>query len=93
MQLWAIILLNSSEPFLHQCAKLVFVDTLEDVLNSQHTLPVVRERLLQVLAAAVYLSSGTPYGSSFSTLWGKVKPAGMPDEVGLGALYADLFKC
>jgi hypothetical protein len=81
MQLWAVILMNSSEVFLHQCAKREFMDTLEDVLNSQHTSPVVRERLLQALGAAAYSSSATPYESTICTLWRKVKPAGMPDNV------------
>jgi len=69
----------------HQCAKSKFLDTLEDVLTSQRTSPVVRERLLDVLAAAAYASSGTSYKneSTFRVLWRKVKPTGKPDEVGL----------
>ena len=59
-----------------------FINTLEDVLTSQRTSPVVRERLLDVLAAAAYASSEAP-GSSFCVLWKKVKPPGKPDEVGL----------
>lgn len=88
------MLRNSSELFVHQCAKGKFLDTLEDVLNSQRTSPVVRERLLDVLAAAAYASSGTSYKneSSFRTLWRKVKPAGKPDEVGLCSPYAGLFE-
>jgi hypothetical protein len=84
-QLWAVMLRNSSELFVHQCAKSKFLDTLEDVLASQRTSPVVRERLLDVLAAAAYASSGTAHKneSSFRLLWRKVKPAGKPDEVGL----------
>jgi hypothetical protein len=61
------------------------MDTLEDVLTSQRTSPVVRERLLDVLAAAAYASSATPSKneSSFRVLWRKVKPPGKPDEVSL----------
>jgi hypothetical protein len=79
------MLRNSSELFVHQCAKNKFLDTLEDVLALQRTSPVVRERLLDVLAAAAYASSGTPNKneSGFRLLWRKVKPAGKPDEVGL----------
>jgi hypothetical protein len=82
-QLWAVMLRNSSELFVHQCTKSKFIDTLEDVLNSQRTSPVVRERLLDVLAAAAYASSGTSSKNeaSFRVLWRKVKPAGKPDEV------------
>lgn len=84
-QLWAIMLRNSSEIFVHQCMKSKFMDTLEDVLTSQRTSPVVRERLLDVLAAAAYASSATPSKneSSFRVLWRKVKPPGKPDEVSL----------
>ena len=62
-----------------------FMDTLEDVLTSQRTSPVVRERLLDVLAAAAYASSATSLKneSSFRLLWRKVKPPGKPDEVSL----------
>ena len=79
------MLRNSSELFVHQCAKSKFLDTLEDVLTSQRTSPVVRERLLDVLAAAAYASSGTSYKneSTFRVLWRKVKPTGKPDEVRL----------
>jgi hypothetical protein len=79
------MLRNSSELFVHQCAKNKFLDTLDDVLTSQRTSPVVRERLLDVLAAAAYASSGTPHknDSGFRLLWRKVKPVGKPDEVGL----------
>ena len=82
-QLWAIMLRNSSELFVHQCAKSKFLDTLDDVLGSHRTSPVVRERLLDVLAAAAYASTGPSHKteSSFRLLWKKVKPAGKPDEV------------
>ncbi|KAH9025575.1 hypothetical protein EDB85DRAFT_2149658 [Lactarius pseudohatsudake] len=81
-RLWAIMLRNSSEIFVHQCMKSKFMDTLEDVLTSQRTSPVVRERLLDVLAAAAYASSATSLKneSSFRLLWRKVKPPGKPDE-------------
>lgn len=79
------MLRNSSEIFVHQCMKSKFMDTLEDVLTSQRTSPVVRERLLDVLAAAAYASSATSLKneSSFRLLWRKVKPPGKPDEVGV----------
>jgi hypothetical protein len=79
------MLRNSSEIFVHQCGKNKFLDTLEDVLTSQRTSPVVRERLLDVVAAAAYASSEMPHKTEngFRLLWRKVKPAGKPDEVGL----------
>jgi hypothetical protein len=79
------MLRNSSELFVHQCGKNKFLDTLENVLTSQRTSPVVRERLLDVLAAAAYASSRTLHKneSGFRLLWRKVKPARKPDEVGL----------
>ena len=77
------MLRNSSALFVRECAKSKFLDTLDDVLTSQRTSPVVRERLLDVLAAAAYAaSSGTlKYETGFCSLWKKVKPAGKPDEV------------
>lgn len=50
---------NCNDGFLVQCASRKFLDTLEDVLQSQKTTPVVRERLLEVLAGAAY---STPHG-------------------------------
>jgi len=84
------MLRNTSGFFVHQCAKRKFLGTLEDILNSQYTSPVVRERLLDVLSAAAYASSGPSVknGSSFRLLWRKVKPDGKPDEVGLYSLLA-----
>lgn len=88
------MLLNSSELFVCQCAKSEFLDTLEDVLNSQRTSTVVGERLLDVLAGAAYASSRTSYKnvSGFIMLWRKVKPAGKPDEVCIYSLYASPFE-
>ena len=89
MQLWALMLRNSSKSFVQHCAKREFLETLEDVLNSERTSPIVRERLLAVLAAAAYASSKMSFQdiSGFGVLWRKVKPAGKPDEVGLYPLY------
>ena len=59
-QLWAIMLRNGSDVFTAQCSSRKFLDTLEDVLASSKTSPVVRERLLEVLAGAAFMSpSGT----------------------------------
>lgn len=55
-QLWAIMLRNCSGVFIQQCASRKFLDTLEDVLQASKTSPVVRERLLEVLAGAAYMS-------------------------------------
>ena len=56
-QLWAIMLRNCADVFVWQCAGRKFLETLEDVITSTRTSPVVRERLLEVLAAAAF--SGT----------------------------------
>lgn len=86
------MLRNSSMLFVRQCLKSKFLDTLEGVLTSQRTSPVVRDRLLDVLAAAAYAGPR----SSFFLLWSKVKPAGKPDEVSLQAcmrLYSNIETC
>ena len=87
------MLLRSSEFLVPQCAKSEFTDNLEHVLTSQHTSLVVRKRLLEVLSLAAAINSGTPYESRFRVLLGKVKPAGMPDEVGPYLLYTVPLKC
>ena len=56
------MLRNCSHLFLAQCNSRKFLDALEDVLESQKTTPVVRERLLEVLAGAAYTS---PRSQSF----------------------------
>ena len=50
------MLRNASEVFFTQCSSRKFLDTLEDVLQNPRTSPVVRERLLEVLAGAAYMS-------------------------------------
>ncbi|KAH9916215.1 uncharacterized protein B0H18DRAFT_1038853 [Fomitopsis serialis] len=79
-RLWAIMLRNSSAVFTHQCTSRKFLDTLEDVVTSSRTSPVVRERLLEVLAAAAYASSAGSKEAAFRSLWKKVKPADKPDD-------------
>ncbi|KAI0309899.1 hypothetical protein OF83DRAFT_1166758 [Amylostereum chailletii] len=84
-RLWAIMLRNASETFVHQCMTRKFLENLEDVLTASRTSPVVRERLLDVLAAAAYASSprdANNHGRNdgFRHLWRKVRPSGKPDE-------------
>ena len=55
-RLWAIMLRNCSLSFVKQCTSRKFLDALEEVLKSKSTAPVVRERLIAVLAAASYAS-------------------------------------
>ena len=57
MQLWAIMLRNASDVFLTQISSRKFIDALEDVLTSSRTNQVVRERLMEVLAAAAFITS------------------------------------
>ncbi|KAJ3819568.1 hypothetical protein F5880DRAFT_1489456 [Lentinula raphanica] len=78
-RLWAIMLRNSSDVFITQCTSRKFLDTLEDLLTNsgKGTSPVVRERVMDVLAAAAYASARD---TGFRGLWKKVKPADKPDE-------------
>ncbi|KAJ4481063.1 hypothetical protein J3R30DRAFT_2398111 [Lentinula aciculospora] len=87
-RLWAIMLRNSSDIFITQCTSRKFLDTLEDLLTNtgggpfssgKGTSPVVRERVMDVLAAAAY-ASGSKRDTGFRGLWKKVKPADKPDE-------------
>jgi hypothetical protein len=56
MQLWAIILRNASDVFLAQTESRKFIDVLADVITSPKTSPVVRDRLMEVLAGAVFIT-------------------------------------
>ncbi|KAL0570080.1 hypothetical protein V5O48_011874 [Marasmius crinis-equi] len=78
-RLWAIMLRNSSDTFISQSTSRKFLDTLEDLLLSSRTNPVVMERVLDVLAAAAY-ASGSKKNTGFRGLWKKVKPHDKPDE-------------
>lgn len=55
------MLRNSSEIFMQQIMSKKFLDTLEDVLTSPRTSPVVRERLMDVLAAVAYASGSSEH--------------------------------
>jgi hypothetical protein len=84
-RLWAIMLRNSSEIFMQQIMSRKFLDTLEEVLTSSRTSPVVRERLMDVLAAVAYASGNKNKDpradkDGFRGLWRRLKPADKPDE-------------
>ncbi|TFK69806.1 hypothetical protein BDN72DRAFT_767546 [Pluteus cervinus] len=79
-RLWAIMLRNSSELFISQSTTRKFLDTIADLLTSQKTSPVVRERLMNVVAAAAYASGNGNSKDGFRGLWRKVKPADKPDD-------------
>ncbi|KAJ7490141.1 hypothetical protein B0H11DRAFT_2277986 [Mycena galericulata] len=78
-RLWAIMLRNSSDTFISQSTSRKFLDTLEDLLTSSRTSPVVRERVMDVLAAAAY-ASGSKKDAGFRGLWRRVKPRDKPEE-------------
>ncbi|KAJ7145894.1 kinase-like domain-containing protein [Mycena epipterygia] len=78
-RLWAIMLRNSSESFVSQSTSRKFLDTVEDLLTSSRTSPVVRERVMDVLAAAAY-ASGSKKDAGFRGLWRRVKPRDKPEE-------------
>lgn len=50
-----MLLENPSEPLMQQIMSPGLLDLLEEVLTSPRTTPVVRERLMDVLAAVIYI--------------------------------------
>ncbi|KAJ7233307.1 hypothetical protein C8J57DRAFT_1577728 [Mycena rebaudengoi] len=78
-RLWAIMLRNSSDTFISQSTSRKFLDTLEDLLTSARTSPVVRERVMDVVAAAAY-ATGSKKDAGFRGLWRRVKPRDKPEE-------------
>ncbi|KAL0568113.1 hypothetical protein V5O48_013882 [Marasmius crinis-equi] len=78
-RLWAIMLRNSPDGLISQSTSRKFLDTLEDLLSSSRTNSVVKERVLDVVAAAAY-ASRSKIDVGFRALWKKCKPPGKPDE-------------
>ncbi|KAJ2936193.1 hypothetical protein H1R20_g906, partial [Candolleomyces eurysporus] len=79
-RLWAIMLHNSSPIFVVQSRSRKFLETIEDLLTSPRTSPVVRERLLDVVGAAAYATRHHPRPDGFQSLWRRVKPIDKPEE-------------
>ncbi|KAJ7715139.1 hypothetical protein B0H16DRAFT_1616986, partial [Mycena metata] len=80
-RLWAIMLRNSTGTFITQSTAKKFLDTLENLLTSPNTIPVVRERAMDVLAAAAYTSgSSEKKDAGFRGLWRRVRPRDKPEE-------------
>ncbi|KAH8108353.1 hypothetical protein DFH11DRAFT_1633902 [Phellopilus nigrolimitatus] len=85
IMLWAIMLQNASDVFITQTSSRKFLDVVEDNITSPKTAMAVRERLLEVLGAAVHLSAerggkDASKRENFRSLWRKVKPDGYPNE-------------
>jgi hypothetical protein len=59
------MLRNSSETFISQSTSRKFLDTIEDILMSSRTSPVVRERLIDIVGAAAYASGSSRYRGIF----------------------------
>ncbi|KAL0061294.1 hypothetical protein AAF712_011870 [Marasmius tenuissimus] len=78
-RLWAIMLRNSSDIFISQSTSRKFLGTLEKLVLSSKTDPVVKERVLRVLAAAAYATESKK-DTGFRDLWKKIKPEDEPDE-------------
>ncbi|KAJ7631529.1 hypothetical protein B0H17DRAFT_1217794 [Mycena rosella] len=79
VRIWVLMLRNSSDTFISQSTSRKFLDTLEDLLISSRTSPVVREHVMDVVAAATYASE-TKKDTGFRGLWRRVKPWDKPEE-------------
>jgi hypothetical protein len=66
IQLWAILLRNSSTEFVAQSTAVDFLETLEALIVSNATSPVVRNRVLHVLGDAVHSNPSREH-SHFAT--------------------------
>jgi len=66
------MLRNSSQVFIHQSSSRKFLETIEDVLENPQTVPVVRERLLTVVAGAAHISVSSESVPTRS-VWGVLK--------------------
>ncbi|KDQ17109.1 hypothetical protein BOTBODRAFT_53695 [Botryobasidium botryosum FD-172 SS1] len=82
-RLWAIMIRKCEEPFLKEINRSKFLDGLDEVLSSPNTQPVVRERLLDVLAGAAFQFRDRDDGRhGYISLWRRVRPDGKP-EIGI----------
>ncbi|KAF7759758.1 hypothetical protein Agabi119p4_11453 [Agaricus bisporus var. burnettii] len=80
-RLWAVMLHNCSDLFIFHSTSRKFLDTVHDLLTNPKTSPVVRERLLDVIAAAAFATQSKKNDrDGFRALWRRVKPADKPDE-------------
>ncbi|KAJ7249862.1 hypothetical protein C8J57DRAFT_685206 [Mycena rebaudengoi] len=77
-RLWAILLRNSSAAFISQSTAADFLETIERLIVSSNTSPVVRHRVLRVLGDAVY---SNPTRDEFCRLWMMVKTDDYPEQV------------
>lgn len=72
---------NCGEPFVTHINKPKFVECIDEVLAFANTQPVVRERILDVLAGAVYKYRDRDDGRhGYAALWRKVRD-GKPEKV------------
>lgn len=65
---------------MNQSSSRKFLETIEDILENSQTVPVVKERLMTVVAAAAHMSISRNDREGFRGLWRKVKPPGKPDN-------------
>ncbi|KAG2145557.1 hypothetical protein BD769DRAFT_1636328 [Suillus cothurnatus] len=89
-RLWAIILRNASDVFLAQTESRKFIDVLADVITSPKTSPVVRDRLMEVLAGAVFITGSRPSPLSAHDLSPFSLKDRDRDRDGLRALWSSL---
>ncbi|EAU86313.2 hypothetical protein CC1G_08037 [Coprinopsis cinerea okayama7 len=75
IQLLAILLEQSSASFREECCAFEFNMTLERLIISRETNPVVQERLLDVVGAAVHSGNSKNLFDSFHVLWRRVRPS------------------
>lgn len=79
------MLRNTKHPFIQQTSSRKFIEAVEDAYNEPETSPVVRDRLLTVIAGASY-QFGDKY-PGFRSLWKRVKAPNSPSEVCYGLTY------
>ncbi|KAH7100458.1 hypothetical protein BKA62DRAFT_830917 [Auriculariales sp. MPI-PUGE-AT-0066] len=78
-RLWAIMLRYGSEVFAAQTCTKTFLETVEEVCTSNRTTPVVRDRLLEVVAGAAYAHPSSSR-DGFAATWKRIKHSNQPEE-------------
>ncbi|KAG8757545.1 hypothetical protein FRC11_004471 [Ceratobasidium sp. 423] len=72
-KLWIIMIYRCNSYFAAHMPRQLLLETIEDVALSSHTSPVVRERLVEVVRASVFLLKGAQTFKAYESTWMKLR--------------------
>ncbi|CAE6525728.1 unnamed protein product [Rhizoctonia solani] len=72
-KLWIIMIYRCKSYFADHLPRQLLLETIEDVALSSHTPPVVRDRLVEVVGASVFLLKGAQTFKFYQSTWMKLR--------------------